>query len=265
MTMPSFYELLKYAKTGVASSDMTAYDKMRAIAIAGGAKYPIRTITGVPPLSFLADGRPLQSWSISGGAVQDGVPAPDDPIYPKECGNLVETGEHAGQYAIPVTVAGQTQTIYLSEPLRKIEDYADSMQYTGQAATRKVKKLVLTGLEAGWGLYTTTRPFFYCPVSDTGIRQCVCSHFDTVIIANNGTQLRIYDETWSSTDAFKQYLSDQYTADTPVTIWYVLSTPTTEPVTIPPITTVRGSNVLTVDTTVQPSSVTITGHIKPAT
>lgn len=30
--MPSFYELLKYAKTGIASQDMTAYDKMRALA-----------------------------------------------------------------------------------------------------------------------------------------------------------------------------------------------------------------------------------------
>lgn len=30
--MPSFYDLLKYAKTGIASSDMTAYDKMRALA-----------------------------------------------------------------------------------------------------------------------------------------------------------------------------------------------------------------------------------------
>ena len=41
--MPSFYDLLKYAKTGIASPDMTAYDKQRAIAMAGGAK-PIQPI-----------------------------------------------------------------------------------------------------------------------------------------------------------------------------------------------------------------------------
>ena len=46
--MPSFYDLLKYAKTGIASSDMTAYDKQRAIAMAGGAKYPVTTLTGIP-------------------------------------------------------------------------------------------------------------------------------------------------------------------------------------------------------------------------
>lgn len=90
MTMPSFYELLKYAKTGIASSDMTAYDKMKAIAMAGGAKYPVATITGIPPISFKSDGRPLAAWSISGNSRQDGTPAPDDPIYPDFVGERTE-------------------------------------------------------------------------------------------------------------------------------------------------------------------------------
>ena len=81
--------------------------------------------------------------------------------------------------------------------------------------------------------------------------------------------------------AFKSYLADQYAAGTPVTVWYALATPETgivnEPlhkistyadtismeqagVTIPAI---AGTNTLLVDTTVQPSSVTIRGRIRP--
>lgn len=89
MTMPSFYDLLKYAKTGIASPGMTAYDKQRAIAMAG-AKYPVTTIIGVPPLSFKADGTPLISWSMKGNGSQSGTPTPDAPIMPTFCG--VRTG-----------------------------------------------------------------------------------------------------------------------------------------------------------------------------
>ena len=35
--MPTFYDLMKYARTGIASPDMTAYDKLRALTIVGGA------------------------------------------------------------------------------------------------------------------------------------------------------------------------------------------------------------------------------------
>ena len=79
---------------------------------------------------------------------------------------------------------------------------------------------------------------------------------------------------------FKAYLAAQYTAGTPVTIWHILAEPETgivnEPlhkigdyadaisfaqagVTIP---TLPGNNTFSVDTTLQPSQVSITGHIK---
>lgn len=80
----SFYDLLKYAKTGIASPEMTAYDKMLAMAAAGGGA--IKTLTGVPPLSFKADGTPLISWSMLGNAQQTGTPTPDAPIQPEFVG-----------------------------------------------------------------------------------------------------------------------------------------------------------------------------------
>lgn len=85
----SFYDLLKYAKTGIASPEMTAYDKMRAMAAAGGGA--IKTLTGVPPLSFKANGKPLISWSMKGNGQQTGTPSPDNIIMPTFCG--VRTGQ----------------------------------------------------------------------------------------------------------------------------------------------------------------------------
>ena len=84
----SFYDLLKYAKTGLASPEMTAYDKMRALAMAGGGA--VHTLTGVPPLSFRANGKPLISWSMKGNTQQTGTPSPDNIIMPDFCG--VRTG-----------------------------------------------------------------------------------------------------------------------------------------------------------------------------
>jgi hypothetical protein len=88
--MTSFYNLLKYAATGIASPDMTYYDKMRASTLMGGA---VQTLTGIPPLSFKADGKPLISWSMKGNTQQTGTPSPDNIIMPEFCG--VRTGNLA--------------------------------------------------------------------------------------------------------------------------------------------------------------------------
>ena len=81
----SFYDLLKYAKTGIASPSMTEYDKLKALAMCK-AGFPVKTLTGVPPISFKSDGTPLTAWSISGNMVQTGTPTQTVPITPEECG-----------------------------------------------------------------------------------------------------------------------------------------------------------------------------------
>lgn len=78
----------------------------------------------------------------------------------------------------------------------------------------------------------------------------------------------------SDVASIKQYLADQYAAGTPVTVWYVLATPTTGIVNEPirkigayadeisgitiPVT--AGANILSVDTTLQPSEVSVNYH-----
>ena len=82
----SFYDLLKYAKTGIAAPDMTAYDKLKALAMCK-AGFPVKTLTGVPPISFQSDGSALTAWSIYGNMTQTGTQTPSAPITPDECGD----------------------------------------------------------------------------------------------------------------------------------------------------------------------------------
>ena len=90
----SFYDLMKYARTGIASPSMTYYDRMRASALMGGV---VQTLTGIPPLPFKANGKPLISWSMSGNGQQTGTPSPDNIIMPTFC------GVRAGNLAPPLT------------------------------------------------------------------------------------------------------------------------------------------------------------------
>lgn len=90
----NFYELLKYAATGQASPGMTYYDRMRASALMGAT---VQTLTGIPPLSFKADGSPITVWSMKGNGQQQGTPTPDAPIMPELVGvrtaNVMPAGE----------------------------------------------------------------------------------------------------------------------------------------------------------------------------
>ena len=238
--------------------------------------------TDVLPLAFLSDGTPLTAWSISGNMVQTGTPTPSAPITPEECGNLVESGEHAGEYAVPIALAGQTQTVYLSEPLRKIGDYADTVASDG-TVTRRIGKVVLSGQETGWGtagggaqgyLHLTNT----YNAHDTPQNLALSSHYSVAYTVTSQNLFGLGALTESPTskwngniifyiygtgiDAFKEFLAEQYSAGTPVCIWYVLANPVTETFDAPTITPQKGSNTLTVNTTLPPSEVSITGGIR---
>ncbi len=82
--MLSLYEILKASKTGIAPDMWTALAGKNW----GGAGSGVETkeLTGVPPLSFRADGTPLLDYLISGNMSQTGTPPPDNPIQPQETG-----------------------------------------------------------------------------------------------------------------------------------------------------------------------------------
>lgn len=161
--------------------------------------------------------------------------------------------------------------------------------YLGEVeTTRKIKKLVLTGLEEWTVVGSGDTKFFYTSLSKNASTRenpvlVVSSHFERGTISTistdvgvrimGETQLRVRPENVSATtkDDFTDWLKGQYSAGTPVTVWYVLATPETAVVNEPirkigtyadevsgisiPVT--AGGDTLSVDTTVQPSEVTV--------
>lgn len=179
-------------------------------------------------------------------------------------------------YEIPITINNTTYSIYLNEPLRKIGDYADTINADG-TVTRNIKKLVFDGTESWVELSTWSSAYRFALTilnsytSDlTHGLMSYCSHLPlgedggtyrapNCYTINNSTgmlYMRLDDDSMRVA-AFKQYLADQYSAGTPVTVWYVLATPTTEQITLPSISTTSGQNILTVDTTLPPSDIKI--------
>ena len=243
-----------------------------------------QTVTGVPPLQFFGYGEPLISYQIYGNMTQNGTPTPSDPIFPAACGDLTAAGAYAGKYAVPITCGGETKTVYLDEPLRKIGDYADEVKSDG-TAVRKIKKIVLDGTENWqplWGVLslglstaadTTPRTITvmcdrYHAKSNLLQAQGYPSHYGdcSITFRDYQSSLMIRDDRYGTdTAAYKSYLADQYAAGTPVTIWYVLAEDQAEAVTLPQIPTISGQNTLSFETALQPSSVSVTGHIKHVT
>lgn len=188
-------------------------------------------------------------------------------------------------YKLPLTIGGTEYPIYLGQV----------------PTTRRIKKLVLTGRE-DWEIVAGSisyPPYFRLPIGANGsiiAEMIISTHYEQIFVAsansNNGIDianssaanasiLKIRDTSiFTSTDTLKAYLAAQYANGTPVTVWYVLAEPETAVVNEPlmkigdyadtvsmaqagvTIPTVAGANALTVDTTVQPSVVSITGNIK---
>lgn len=84
--MLSLYEILKASKTGIAPDMWTALAGANFGGAGSGAE--VKELTGIPPLSFTADGTPLLDYLISGNLSQTGTPTPQNPIQPQECGEM---------------------------------------------------------------------------------------------------------------------------------------------------------------------------------
>lgn len=193
---------------------------------------------------------------------------------------MLNTGSTALPYepfgwAEKITCAGQTTPVYL-----------------GQTQTvRKIRKLVLTGEETfGYVNSCFTYTFDGKPAPVQPTKTVIFSNAYEGIepkyrdqlrnyqccITRNYNQLAIRDDNYTEIADYQSYLAQQYAAGTPVTIWYVLATEQTTIVNEPlckigdyadelssedvgvSIPTVKGQNVLTVDTPIQPSEMTIT-------
>lgn len=289
----TFFDDLKYAKTGIAAPQMSAFDKLHALSLAGsgggGETWPDNGVMGdgSSPVVFQSDGHPIKSYLIGGNMVQSGTPTKIAPIYPQECGDYISSGTNSGKYAVPITVGGATQTVYLSEPLRlcfesdAIHTTLSAIGYLTSGIGRFIKKIVLDGTEE-FLRYNASTPRCYLEIPGANFTDgkitCMCSHYTArknggltaVTSYPSGSiawrtalnQLTIMDSEITSLAEFQAFLAQEYANGTPVTIWYCLAEPEETEMELPTLTPKKGSNTLTVDTTTPCGYIMLYGGIK---
>ena len=236
------------------------------------------------------EGMEVINYSIYGNSTQDGEPTPETPIEIQSVGDLItdEEDENYGKYDVPVTVNDETYHIYINEPLRKVGDYADYIDYQNQQVVRKVGMYAFDGSEAittptsnqptdtAYVRYYTTSPADM--LSQTTMRGVGRSNrFATLLLATDGAATDVAREglifglsnkyinhiistdRCVGADAYKALLSEWYNAGEPLTTAYPLATPITESITIPQFT-VKESDTVTVncDTDIQPGNMEVT-------
>lgn len=170
---------------------------------------------------------------------------------------------------IPALVAG-------SEKPTKVEPY------TGQTATLTLPRTIYGGeVDAvtgdgqetwqaksfngteNWALYDdgSSAKFFFTAdyTVDSEPLDTICSHFRKAAFTR-GTIIRVYTSVFTDLDAYKDYLTAQYAAGTPVQIAYKLATPTPFTATgAQPIPALPGVNTVLTDA----DSATVTGRADP--
>jgi len=135
----------------------------------------------------------------------------------------------------------------LSAPLYGIGDYKDILNLSTGVITRKIKKLVLTGEEISINKRTSPENSYSFSIGGNGWPSSTVGYGTSSHFVRNGTVATLIDgefyvgstafsfrlDDCTDVAAFRQYLAAQYAAGTPITVWYVLSEPETETVSIP--------------------------------
>ena len=96
----TLWEILKANKTGIAPDMFT----MLAASKMNGGRDRLHELSGIPPLSFTAKGKPLTAWSITGNTVQNGTPTPENPVEVQSVGDY---DSETGLYRIPIVTRGK--------------------------------------------------------------------------------------------------------------------------------------------------------------
>ena len=145
-----------------------------------------------------------------------------------------------------------------AEMLLKVGDYQDVQEIIDGTVTRKVGVKVLAGSES-WTATAIDSCYTYNEQTmiQDGTVPCYSTHFQGgyttlpsksdrlgKVLGYNGRIGLGYDDRQGGVENFKQWLSDQYAAGTPVIVLYPLATPTTETVTGQPMQVQQGDNIV---------------------
>jgi hypothetical protein len=170
-----------------------------------------------------------------------------------------------------------TTNIYVNEPLRKVENHADYIDFKKGKIYRYIKTYDITGEEA-WkkaldgNLYTRYYSSFTTDVlGDRTTNNGMCNILNSVSFDELSLNLKECIATWYQSDSSRTRIdiclsNDRLTTADELMVWlkanpvkliYFLLTPAEETIELPNIPTFKGTTILEVDTTIQPSNLEV--------
>lgn len=262
--------------------------------------YKPQTITGTSPLTFKGLGQPLTDYLISGNTLQNGTPSPDMPVDVVGCGvrteNLFDKDNVLENYylknGVPIesNVGGYVLSDYIpiASNTATISAKVAVIHYTGAhwAVYDENKTFIRGGLafDAQLGgnkvkaVDTSGAAFIRVDYALESLTDCMINTGSTVLpyepygykipVTIGNTTIPIYigsDPLYRIGDYADEvdFGNQRIIRRVDPTTMQPYETPITSTATIPQLTAVFGNNTLTVDTTVKPSAVSVTGNIKP--
>lgn len=238
------------------------------------------------PLSIPSKRRgKVKDYRIYGNSIQNGTPTPKNPIKMQSVGKLVTEGENAGKYKVPVTVRSlnseiepQTVNIYLDEPLRKIGDYADVVDYDGRKVVRKIRQEIIAKIDNMSGDVTTYKRFT-TPISakplltDSGTSakgMAISNKFQSIFVEyknlgeyggvimpyittakKNTIALTFTDTSIKTLEKAQNAIGDGFE------VCYILNEPIDENLNLPELPQFKGTTIYEVQTEVPPSGIEV--------
>lgn len=204
--------------------------------------------------SFVYDGQETIRLVINANAMSE------EPAKVKFTNIYVSEVDRFEPYIEPTTT-----NIYLSEPLRKVGNYADYIDYKNKKVVRNIKELGISGLS--WKtLFSGENTMYYCVVSD----KTITTQFDPLCNilpqanAINSTDTYVGVKIYNANIVrARPNLTDYptledwqtYLANNSMLIYYATATPTEEAVDIGEISTFDGTNIFDTETTIKPSEI----------
>jgi len=155
--------------------------------------------------------------------------------------------------------------IYLDQPLRKIGNYIDYIDFKEGKVVRNTAGITLKGTE-NWGMLGLGNYYFlivgeYGDIVDHSI---ISSHFqqDTIAVGNENTGVDIVNSSGfkdarilvrpgvssiTTLALWKEFILGQYNNSTPLVLNYALSVPTEQTIELPKIITHSGTSIITAE------------------
>ena len=263
-------------------------DFFKHILLSGGSRQNRTELeTEVLPYAFNSNGHRLRNYRIYGNTVNG-----------ESVGDIVTEGEHSGEYLLPVTVQGEpyhepiTTNIYLPEPLRKIGDEAEYIDFREQKQYRVRENLFDKSHFTQTKFVPNNNILYEDPYTISIILSCTPNTKYTIskIVTNRfriwgctdypnaGVRSRLIasgDDNSSLTFTtgnndnyllvmiFYQRQADEPTVDdVKNSLIYELYIDTKLDISLPAIPTIDDTNIITVDTETQPSKIYLQGNIE---